>query len=91
MPDIYHPDNVQSFNSGAVGNPSAEQIWAFKSRQLAADMDLLKALAENMLHTVPSSRTQWHDGIIPIRDQLIDLLSAASKLCDATADAKPKQ
>jgi len=31
IPDIEHPDNIQSFDSGAIGHPSAEQIWAFKA------------------------------------------------------------
>lgn len=89
IPDLEHPDNVQSFDSGAVGHPSAEQIWAFKARQIANDTDLVRALMEQMQVTVPPNRAEWATGIEQLLVAITTLQNVAGALCEATANPKP--
>lgn len=81
VPDIEHPDNVQSFDSGAIGQPTAEQIWAFKLRVLANDIDLMNALITNMQTSVPPNRNQWATGFQPLIQMIKDLSTASGAVC----------
>lgn len=89
IPDFHQPDNVQNFDSGAVGSPSAEQIWAFKNRQFANEVDLLRALIENMNDSVPPNREAWASGGKEVLTALNTLQHVLGNLCEVTANPKP--
>jgi len=91
IPDCSNLNNIQNFNSGAVGNPSPEQIWAFKMRQMANDIDLMRGLVQNMIDTVPPNRDAWAQGAKTLQTAITALENASGTVCEITAKPKPNQ
>lgn len=92
VPDISHPERIYTFESGAVGSHvTQEQIWAFKLRVLAADIDLMFGLIANMQATVPPGKTQWAAGVKQFVTAIVNLQNVSGTLCDETASPTTSQ
>jgi len=56
---------------------------------MAADLDLMSALVENMEGTIPPGRDAWTAGTQQLRAAVTTLHNALLPICEATANPKP--
>lgn len=76
-------NNLQSFDSGTFGQPSAGQIWAFEAATLSRELAFLVALSKEMQNKVGGlSRPEWEKRIGPLHDAINAVHEQARNLCN---------
>jgi len=84
-------NNIQAFNSGVFGSPTAEDIWAFKANRLAQMAAALAAVTQDLANTAGTlNRPDWQQRIPKLNQVMQEAFTESKALCDAVASARSK-